>query len=389
MSKGTVLYIGGFELPDKNAAAHRVLSNGKIFRELGYNNVFIGVDKSLNFDSDILSTKTDVQGFDCYLVPYPNSIDEWLKYLTSIDFMSTMAKKYCDIKVVVAYNYPSVALMNLKRYCAKKQIKIIADCTEWYSTKGANIIYKIIKGLDSFFRMRVIQKQLDGLIVISKYLENYYRNCKNVVRIPPLVDIHEDKWKISKETLEVNNKWKIVYTGSPGKYKDKINYIIDALYRLREYENYQMDVVGITKHQFLEIYPDYIEKIKILDNRINFVGRVPHEATINILKNADYSIFIRDRSRLTMAGFPTKFVESVTCSTQVITNDSSDISEYFADNTFGYLLPDSSVDNLYNVLLRIFQKEKHCDVKKFHLDNNETFYYRNYTNLIKDILTSI
>ena len=30
MEKGTILYIGGFELPDKNAAAHRVLSNGKI-----------------------------------------------------------------------------------------------------------------------------------------------------------------------------------------------------------------------------------------------------------------------------------------------------------------------------------------------------------------------
>ena len=25
--KGTVLYVGGFELPDKNAAAHRVVNN--------------------------------------------------------------------------------------------------------------------------------------------------------------------------------------------------------------------------------------------------------------------------------------------------------------------------------------------------------------------------
>lgn len=40
MHKGTILYVGGFELPDKNAAAHRVLSNAKIFRELGYNVFF-------------------------------------------------------------------------------------------------------------------------------------------------------------------------------------------------------------------------------------------------------------------------------------------------------------------------------------------------------------
>mgnify|MGYP004602292779 FL=1 len=32
--KKTLVYIGGFELPDKNAAAHRVVSNAEIFREL-------------------------------------------------------------------------------------------------------------------------------------------------------------------------------------------------------------------------------------------------------------------------------------------------------------------------------------------------------------------
>ena len=30
MEKGTVIYVGNFELPDKNAAAHRVMNNGKI-----------------------------------------------------------------------------------------------------------------------------------------------------------------------------------------------------------------------------------------------------------------------------------------------------------------------------------------------------------------------
>ena len=35
--KGTIIYYGGFSLPDKNAAANRVVSNGKIFKDLGYN----------------------------------------------------------------------------------------------------------------------------------------------------------------------------------------------------------------------------------------------------------------------------------------------------------------------------------------------------------------
>ena len=42
--KGTIVYYGGFSLPDKNAAANRVVSNGKIFEALGYNVIFLGAD---------------------------------------------------------------------------------------------------------------------------------------------------------------------------------------------------------------------------------------------------------------------------------------------------------------------------------------------------------
>ena len=66
MSKGTILYVGGFELPDKNAAAHRVLSNGKILRDLGYKVVFIDVDKRIQYENDILNTKRILKGFECW-----------------------------------------------------------------------------------------------------------------------------------------------------------------------------------------------------------------------------------------------------------------------------------------------------------------------------------
>lgn len=45
-TKGTILYIGGFELPDKNAAAQRVVANAKALRDLNYNVVFIGITKT-------------------------------------------------------------------------------------------------------------------------------------------------------------------------------------------------------------------------------------------------------------------------------------------------------------------------------------------------------
>ena len=391
MSKGTILYIGGFELPDKNAAAHRVLSNGKIFRELGYDVVFIGVNKSLNYNSDILTTKKNVQGFECWSVPYPKANIEWINYLTNIDFIKTINIRYINIKVIVAYNYPAFALYRLKKYCVKHHIKIVADCTEWYSTKGSNALFKVIKGLDSFLRMRVIQNKLDGLIVISKYLENYYKKSNNVVRIPPLVDVNEEKWKTVfeyQDTVASDDKWRFVYSGSPGKNKDKTNYIIDALYKLKGYHNYKMEIIGLDKSQFIKYYPEYGVKIKALGNNIDFVGRLSHLDSLIKLKNADYSIFIRDKTRLTMAGFPTKFVESVTCSTPVITNDTSDIKEYFLDSSFGVLLYDSSLDQFTDILKEIIEKDVHVN-KNYSKSNRETFHYKRYEKLMENMLNNI
>ena len=42
-----ILYVGGFELPDKNAAAHRVLGNAKAFRDLGNDVAFISIDSEM------------------------------------------------------------------------------------------------------------------------------------------------------------------------------------------------------------------------------------------------------------------------------------------------------------------------------------------------------
>lgn len=389
MSKGTILYVGGFELPDKNAAAHRVLSNGKIFRELGYKVVFIDVDKTLPYDSDILSTKKDVQGFECWSIPYPNSKIEWFKYLTKIDFMNVMTKKYSDINVVVAYNYPALALRNLNKYCLNKNIKIIGDCTEWYSTKGTSIVFKIIKGLDSFYRMRIVQKKLDGIIVISKYLEEYYNGFINVVRIPPLVDRDEEKWKSNNKYLQVKEKrsdvLKLVYSGNPGRNKDRINYLIETLYNDNGPGKYLLRIIGISKEQYLQDYPDHFKIIDSLGEKLNFLGKVTHNQSLEYLKESDFSIFIRDDNRLTKAGFPTKFVESISCGVPVITTLTSDLKDYLIEGENGFIIrnPKLSINELKSILE--IDKDAVEHMKNYCVKNNQ-FQYRCFIKNMEKIL---
>lgn len=94
----------------------------------------------------------------------------------------------------------------------------------------------------------------------------------------------------------------------------------------------------LLKNNLLPEYPSYYKKIYELKNKIIFWGKQLHKDSLNILKSADYSIFIREKSRLTMAGFPTKFVESVSCGVPVITSDTSDLKEFFTDKSFWFFV---------------------------------------------------
>lgn len=377
MEKGTIIYVGGFELPDKNAAAHRVVSNSKILRKLGYNVVFIDVDKQLKSNTDILPTRKEHMGFESFSIPYPTKQKEWFKYLTEIKSLKIIIKQYNDVKAVIAYNYPSIALLKLNYFCNERGIKVIADCTEWYSTKGKNIIFKMIKGFDSFLRMRIIQKRLDGLIVISKYLENYYKGCNNVVSIPPLVDLDERKWGI-KPFSDSDHKVKFVYSGNPGINKDKINVLVEVLYKLKD-NNYLFNVVGITKGQYIKAFPEHQELLIQLGERIRFYGRLSHIESLKLLKESDFCLFVREHTRETRAGFPTKFVESISSGVPVITTKNSDLEQYLTINKNGFFINIDDKDFVAEDMKKILNMNKEeLKVMKENCLESKVFHYENY-----------
>ena len=84
------MYCGGFILPDKNAAAHRVLANGKILKELGYEVFFQGVYQN---NIDIKIEDETYNGFHFFSNHYPRTLLDWFKYLTSIENQKSLIKK--------------------------------------------------------------------------------------------------------------------------------------------------------------------------------------------------------------------------------------------------------------------------------------------------------
>ncbi len=378
MSKGTIIYIGGFELPDKNAAAHRVINNAKIFKALDYDVVFIDTCTDKTASENIMETKRCFFGCEVWSVRYPESNRQWIKYLTDITGIIKVMEGYENITTVICYNYQAVALEKLRRFCRRSGIKILADCTEWYSSKNAGVLFWIVKGMDSFVRMRIIQKKLDGIIVISRYLQEYYRN-NNIVLVPPLVDLSEPKWQIEKN---INKDYiQFIYAGSPNKTKERLDLVVNSIIRVSEKIPVRLLLIGVTKEKFLSMY-DY-KDATLLDEKqdiISFMGRIDHKSVLGNVANSNYSIIIRDENRVTRAGFPTKFVESISCGTPVIANNNSDLNTYLDGIRNGHCL---NMGTFEQELIEVLKENNELIVEKNRFD------YQNYIACVNDFLATL
>lgn len=369
LDKRRLLYVGGFQLPDKNAAAYRVLGIAKVFELLNYEVVFLDINEEIQ-DCQL---KKSILGdhYTVYSQGKPRGMKEWVKYTVSPLHVEEVLTKYKSWDGIIAYNYPAVALHKLKKICKKYNIKLYSDCTEWYDYGFPHSIRDVIVKLDTFLRMRIVQKNVDGIIAISSYLYRYYRRHTNTVIIPPVVDITDEKW-INKKSS--NSKLKLAYVGSPGKTKDKLDVIVRAVSECK-YENVKLYIAGITKEEYL-VYNSY----KNIDSqKVEFLGKLSHEKALQVVKDSDYTIFFRKVSKVSLAGFPTKFVESISCGVPVITNNTSDLSNYIKEDKNGYMLSTEHFEqDLKELLGQLIAKKKAvCMVEK------EKFDYRCYREAMK------
>ncbi len=367
-----ILYIGRFELPDKEATANRVVANAKLLRELGYNVTLAGW-------SDEVSVKDGWKeqsffGFRCFEKhKAKTSYQKYIMFSDASPELSLLRNEKFD--TVIAYDFPAVAFKKLLMYCRKHNIKCYGDISEWYTNKNKNPLFRIVRAYDSYLRMKVLNKKTDGLIVISRYLENYYSEQKTVL-IPPLVDKSDVKWeKVSQTERTVETSF--IYAGWPSKTKERLDVLVSAVEEISAEHDIKLDIYGVTEQQFRSIYQ--IDDCKEISKAVCFHGRVTHIETIDAVKKADYAMIIRQSNRKNNAGFPSKLVESISCGTAVLTTDISNVKDYVHEGTNGYIV---NINSLKDDMVQAI-KNKSCVTV-----NSDEFDYHIYTEAVSTFLES-
>ena len=145
--KGTIVYYGNFELPDKGASAHRVVNNGKIFQALGYRVVFLGTNQTSDYFEGVKQTSFNKNMFEeCY----PDTTKRWMKYVFDASNIERLVGMLEDVKLIIAYNLPYFKFNNIKKLSNRLGISAAYDCTEWNGYAEGNFAKRLFKKIDLF-----------------------------------------------------------------------------------------------------------------------------------------------------------------------------------------------------------------------------------------------
>ncbi|MBR5272797.1 MAG: glycosyltransferase family 4 protein [Clostridia bacterium] len=372
-----IIYIGPFKMPDKNAGAHRVLNNARAISKLGYQVIFVGMNEEA--DLDFAKTHYTWSGFDIYEINCKSTTEKIKKY-SDVKYIDYIVKNNEDVAGIIAYDYYAPGLRMLKKYAKKKNLKLIADTDEWFEIKKIRSIESIIRILDSEMRMRFYQPRIDGIITISTFLKNYYENKLPTMQVPPLVDKSEEKWQ--EDARGEDGVLNLVYSGSPGGSKDRINVVVGAVAECEVSYKLRLNIIGVSKEQFLKVYPESKEALEASVNEIVFHGRVEHKVALTLLKSADFAMFLRDDNRVSRAGFPTKFVESISAGVPVITNRTSNISDFLTHGQNGFFVDiNNANEEIKNILSQDIDTLKAIKANV----NADMFDYNNFVEEFKKV----
>lgn len=336
--RDTIVLAGGYPLETMGASAVRALGMAALLRHLGYRVLVLGKFCIQPGPGD--EVEREIDGIPCrdirQPVPegiFPSYVQSAVPIMAVVDMLGARR-----IRAVVAYNYPARGLCGILRGCRARGIAPVLDCTEWYAWEGPKILRNLWRQAGVATRMRLLTRLAGNVICASTWFQRHLPR-QHTLLLPFVLDVEQPRWMRAQEA-EVEGPAQLVYSGSPGigLHKDRLPPMIEALSVLaREGHTFHCALAGLTEPEYLAVVPQHRALLSELAGRVYFLGRIPHAASLDLVRQADFSVFFREPSRMSQTGFATKFVEAATLGVPIVSNPTSDIPRYLRDGENGIL----------------------------------------------------
>jgi glycosyltransferase involved in cell wall biosynthesis len=239
---------------------------------------------------------------------------------------------------------PSLLIVS---WCAARLhgAKFVAEATEF------PLIYRkptARNRLIVWFNNRFAYPRLDGLIVISTYLEGYFRKMlgprARILRIPIMVE--SDLWA-REQLVQATQSFTIAYCGNLD-HLGEVDDLIRAFLNVRQ-DKKPLRLLLIGGGSRLSALQHQAASLNS-EGAIEFTGLLPRLKGLESLSSADLLILPRKSDTFSSAGFPTKLGEYLATGKPVIVSATGDIPLYLKDGENAYLVQPGDVKALTNRL---------------------------------------
>lgn len=391
--KPWIAYVGPFSFPWGQPGSRRVCGVARSIADAGYDVVV-----ACGSAEPVVATNLNEGEAPCsvtYLglgeVPTPGfSLASKLKQLfldwgkKTVTWLDAQPTKPSHI---VLYGGSAQYMFRLLTWCRANNVPLIVDVVEWYDANHMSGGFFGPFHISAKIALHYYYPKCSGIIAISSYLAEHYRKlgCK-VIIVPPTLDVQNHQLLSSDKYLH-SSRLTLVYAGTPGK-KDLLANIIRGVAKVdADGERVQLVVIGSS-----------LKQVKQLINNtevpafIKVLGLIPQNEVAAIIQQSDFSVFLREPIRFSQAGFPTKFVESMTNGTPVMANLTSDIGKYLHDGVEGLVCQDHSASAFADALQRALllsktelQKMRYATLKQAE----HSFDFRTYTSSLSNFLVEV
>ena len=182
--RDTVLYVGGFGLPDRTASALRALGNATVLRLAGYQVLIAGKFPEI---PEPRLQPLQVEGFDCHDIRQPLPGVARIDYTVSPANIRALALHIGveRIAAIMAYNYPGFGLHRLLSLGRDLGVPVINESTEWYGWEGVRPVTNVRRILESRWRNTSLVSRAGNLLSTSHWLEKRHPPQEtDAVRVP-------------------------------------------------------------------------------------------------------------------------------------------------------------------------------------------------------------
>lgn len=367
--------------PQGDAGAVRLLYMAKALCGAGYGVTVLcrgrygsGSIDGINYVS-LREKKSDFFRKAVALLRFPARAAAWLE-------------KHPDTDAVYLYHNVQKPLFS---YCRKKagkgRFSLLFDCVEWFSPEQ----FPLGKLSPAYRRQhRTVTGTVDStfrVIAISRFLEEYFSGKGiDTLRVPMLCEaVQPSGSRNCGETL------RLLYAGT-AQGKDLVAELLEAALLLppRQRERLRIDIVGPSRENLMKKCGVSAATLDACGTFLTVHGRVPRERVLEMLRQADFSLLLRDASlRYARAGFPSKVVESLSQGTPVLCNLSSDLGEFLREGENAVIAASHSPKDIAAALERALtmpSAQKEAMGQRALESAARYFDYRNYISAVREFL---